>query len=149
MLTIFIGVCALVVIIACVNNGEWGAAVITVVITLILIAMAADDRKNTKAWLNFRDYWANGGPNGKQRQNDVSVSRREQEEFERRRQANIESRRSQQSRPAPDASELQTFMCQCCGRTVQAKSYTVYKREGKMQAFSCPRCRKQNVMRPG
>lgn len=149
MLTVIIGGCALVVIIACVNNGEWGAAGVALVVTLLLIAMAASDRKDTKAWLNLRDYWANGGPNGQQRRSTPQkagrVSRQEREEAARRRQAYMERQRNRE----PDISELSTFVCHYCGRMVKAKSYTVYNNEGKMRAFSCPMCRRQNVTKLG
>lgn len=65
MLTVFIGVCAFVWIFCSASNGQWGTAVLGVVILLLLIGMAAGDRKDTKAWLNMRDYWADGGPDRK------------------------------------------------------------------------------------
>lgn len=61
MLTVIIGACAFVVIGSAISEGNWGTAVISAIILLILIAMAADDRKNTNAWYNMRDYWADGG----------------------------------------------------------------------------------------
>ena len=67
MLTVIIGCCAFVVIGAAVSEGNWGTAVISAIILLILIAMAADDRKNTKAWFNMRDYWSDGGPDRRRR----------------------------------------------------------------------------------
>ena len=67
MLTVIIGGCAFVVIGAAISEGNWGTAVIAGIILLVLIAMAADDRKSTKAWYNMRDYWADGGPDRRRR----------------------------------------------------------------------------------
>lgn len=67
MLTIFIGVCALVWLVCSARNGEWGTFAIGAVILVLLIFMASDDRKNTKAWTNIRDYWADGGPGRRRR----------------------------------------------------------------------------------
>ena len=62
MMTLIIGVLAFVAIGAAVNNGEWGPAVLGIVILLVLIGMSAGERKTNRAWLNCRDYWAEGGP---------------------------------------------------------------------------------------
>ena len=62
MLTIGIGAFALFLLYVTIGNGEWGSAALVVVITLILIALAAEDRRDTKAWANRQRYWANGGP---------------------------------------------------------------------------------------
>ena len=67
MLTVFIGVCAFVWLYCSAGNGQWGTFAIGAVILVVLIFMASDDRKNTKAWTNMRDYWADGGPNGRKR----------------------------------------------------------------------------------
>ena len=65
MLTMFIGVCAFVWLYCSAANGEWGTFAIGAVILVVLILMAAGDRKDTKAWMNMRDYWAEGGPRRK------------------------------------------------------------------------------------
>jgi len=67
MLTVFIGVCAFVWLYCSAGNGEWGTFAIGAVILVVLILMAAGDRKDTKAWMNMRDYWADGGPNNRRR----------------------------------------------------------------------------------
>ena len=63
MLTVIIGIIAFVAIGAAVSNGEWGSVLLGIGIVIVLIMMADGDRKDTKAWMNARDYWANGGPN--------------------------------------------------------------------------------------
>ena len=65
MLTIGIGLLALFLIYMGVDHGEWVCVGLVVVVTLLLIAMAHNDRQETKAYLNFRDYWADGGPDRK------------------------------------------------------------------------------------
>ena len=67
MLTVFIGVCAFVVIGAALSEGEIAVVVFAVIALVVLIAMAADDRKDTKAIFNFRDYWADGGDDRRRR----------------------------------------------------------------------------------
>ena len=65
MLTVFIGICAFVWLMCSASEGAWGTFVIGAVILVLLIGMAAGDRKNTRAFLNMRDYWAEGGPDRK------------------------------------------------------------------------------------
>lgn len=62
MLTVLIGLLAAFLIFYFAQDGSWGGVVLIGIVTLILILMADGDRKDTKALLNFRDYWANGGP---------------------------------------------------------------------------------------
>ena len=62
MIRALIVILAIVVVIPSVSNGEWGAAGLAVVIAVVLLAMGASERKDARAWLNWRDYWADGGP---------------------------------------------------------------------------------------
>lgn len=62
MLRALIVILALVVVIPAASNGEWGAAGIAVVIAVVLLAMGASERRDAKAWMNYRNYWAEGGP---------------------------------------------------------------------------------------
>lgn len=59
MLTIAIGIIFFVLLYASAGNGEWGAFVLWVVILVVLIGMAAGERKDAKAYHNWADYWAN------------------------------------------------------------------------------------------
>ena len=61
MLTLIIGGIAAVVLYCTAANGEWGAFAVTAVILIFLILMAAGDRADSRAHINFRDYWARGG----------------------------------------------------------------------------------------
>ena len=67
MLTLLIGGIAVILLIVTASNGEWGPFALTIVITLVLIAMASGDRKDSRAYMNFRDYWAEGGPDRERR----------------------------------------------------------------------------------
>ena len=44
------------------SEGQIGAALLGIVIVVVLLAMGHEERKDTKAWRNCRDYWAAGGP---------------------------------------------------------------------------------------
>lgn len=62
MLTVLIGGIAFVALFAAVSNGEWTAVIVGVVILLLLMCASSEERKNVKAFRNFRDHWYNGGP---------------------------------------------------------------------------------------
>ena len=62
-----VGILAFIVIVGALGDGRWDVVGFTVVIAAILLLMAAGDRKDTKAWLNARDYWADGGPDRRRR----------------------------------------------------------------------------------
>ena len=44
------------------SEGQTGAAITGIVVVLLLLTMGHEERKDTKAWKNRRDYWAAGGP---------------------------------------------------------------------------------------
>ena len=60
MLTLAIGVIALVAISACAENGEWGSVAMGVIILLLLILTSAGERADRKAYVNRRNWWAYG-----------------------------------------------------------------------------------------
>ena len=62
MIMAFAGICAFVWLFCSASDGEWGTFLIGAVIIVLVIGMAAGDRKDVKAWYNMRDYWADGGP---------------------------------------------------------------------------------------
>lgn len=62
MLRVIIAGLAFVVIFPALNNGEFGVAALAAVIAVVLLMMGSSERKDTKAWQNCRDYWAEGGP---------------------------------------------------------------------------------------
>ena len=57
-MTIVIGIIFFVVLYSSAANGEWGAFVLALVILLALIGMASGERKDARAYVNRRDYWA-------------------------------------------------------------------------------------------
>ena len=67
MLTLIIGILFLVVVIPSAANGQWGSVAVAVVILLFLMACSSEERNDAKAYMNFRDYWAEGGPERKRR----------------------------------------------------------------------------------
>jgi len=62
MLTAFVVICGFVWLYCSAANGEWGTFAIGAVIAVVIIGMIAGDRKDMRAFFNFRDYWADGGP---------------------------------------------------------------------------------------
>ena len=40
------------------NNGEWGSVALGVVIVLLLLGAGANERRDSKAYVARRDYWA-------------------------------------------------------------------------------------------
>lgn len=62
MLTVLIGFIAFVVLYCTAANGEWLSFGIGAAILLFLILCSHAERQETKAYMNFRDYWAKGGP---------------------------------------------------------------------------------------
>ena len=47
------------------SNGEWGSVAVGAVIVVLLLMLGSAGRDNAKAYNNFVDYWANGGPDRK------------------------------------------------------------------------------------
>lgn len=52
----------LVAIFPAMNNGEFGTAAVAAVIAVVLLLMGTSERKDAQVWANWRDYWAEGGP---------------------------------------------------------------------------------------
>ena len=67
LLTVIIGVLYVAVIIPCISNGKWLGAGIATAILLFLMLCSAEEREDRKAYFNWRNYWANGGPNDMRR----------------------------------------------------------------------------------
>ena len=62
------GIIAAVFILAtlcCMGDGAWGSVAVGVVIVVIILALGSAGRKSNKAYNNFVDYWADGGPDKK------------------------------------------------------------------------------------
>ena len=50
------------------GNGEWGVVAVAVVIGLLLLGLISGAKQENKAYGNFVDYWAEGGPNRTRKQ---------------------------------------------------------------------------------
>lgn len=58
MITILIGLIFLFVIYMAVGNAAWLTLALAVVVLLFLIMCSSEGRKSSKAYVNWRDYWA-------------------------------------------------------------------------------------------
>lgn len=67
MLTIIIGLFFLMLLYVTGSNGEWGPFALAAVILLALIVLASVGRRDSKAQINWMNYWADGGPDRKRR----------------------------------------------------------------------------------
>ena len=65
MITGMLAVIFLIAMYAAGSNGEWGSVAVGAVIVVLLLMLGSAGRDNAKAYNNFVDYWANGGPDRK------------------------------------------------------------------------------------
>lgn len=65
MITGTIAVVFIIAMIAAGDNGEWGSVAVGAVIVILLLALGAAGRQESRAYNNFVDYWADGGPDRK------------------------------------------------------------------------------------
>ena len=146
MIAIIIIFLAIVVISASLANGQWEVAALFGGIAVLLLLMGAGERKDVRAWLNWRDYWYDGTPPGKRHSSrSVSatrVSNGEREEASLKREAY--TARMKNCGHA-QYQRRQTFVCHYCGRMVKATSDMVYTSEGPMRMYWCPECGRQNM----
>lgn len=66
MLRMLIGVLCVIVMYVTGSNGEWGAfwlaTIFLAAMVVFSLLLLGEGRKTARAWVNCRDYWANGGP---------------------------------------------------------------------------------------
>lgn len=62
MITGALALVFLIAVIAAANNGEWGTVAVGAVIIVLLLALGSAGRTTSRAYNNFVDYWADGGP---------------------------------------------------------------------------------------
>ena len=51
---------------AAAGNGEWGSVAVGAVIVLLLLCLRGEGKKVDRAYGNAVDYWAKGGPHGRE-----------------------------------------------------------------------------------
>lgn len=149
MIAVIIIFLAVIVISASLSNGQWEVAALFGGIAVLLLLMGAGERHDTRAYLNWLDYWADGVPPGqrqragRQRTERASrVTKREREEAAAKREAYIERTRGGTRNSMAGGS---AFVCHYCGRFVKASSDVAYTSEGKMRIYRCPECGRQNM----
>ena len=49
------------------GNGEWGVVAVAVVLGLLLLGLISGAKQENRAYGNFVDYWAKGGPESNRR----------------------------------------------------------------------------------
>lgn len=64
-----------IVVYASAGNGEWGPAIVAIVIVALLLFAGMVERRDTKAWSNWSKYWASGGPDRPRRPQDRTTQR--------------------------------------------------------------------------
>lgn len=159
MIAVIIIIIAAVVIIACISNGQWGAAGLTAVIGLVLLMMGAGERKDTRAWINRRNYWASGGPD--RPESERAAARRyyargmtrtdlyvEDDHISSRdlRKAKAKRERFKEELASGEATigKAPSRVCHYCGRFVYARGRMVQTDMGAAIEYSCPRCGRVN-----
>lgn len=65
MITEAIMILFIVSMVVTAKNGEWGAFAVGAAIVVVLLVLRAAIRKSNRAYGNFVNYWAKGGPDKK------------------------------------------------------------------------------------
>lgn len=162
MIAVIIIILAVVIISACVGNGEWGPAAITAVVAVVLLLMGAGERKDTRAWINRRNYWASGGPDRPKSErdaarryyargmtrtdlfvNDDGLTSRDI----RRAKAKREKFKEELASGEAVISKAPARVCHYCGRFVYARGERIITGEGGAVTYACPRCGRINTTR--
>lgn len=164
MIAVLIIIIAVVVISACASNGEWGPAILTAVIGLVLLMMGAGERKDTRAWINRRNYWASGGPDRPKSERDAArryyargmartdlfvdddrISSRDL----RRAKEKRERFKEELANGEAVISKAPSRVCHYCGRLVYARGRRVETAMGAAIEYSCPKCGRVNRTKLG
>lgn len=62
MITGILSVVIGIAMFAAAGNGEWGSVAIGAVIVVLLLGLGSASRESDRAYNNWVDYWAKGGP---------------------------------------------------------------------------------------
>ena len=146
MIAVIIIILATVVVSASLANGQWEVAALFGGIAVILLLMGAGERKDVRAWLNWRDYWYDGTPPGKRNYVGRGRSERSLHVTKKERSEAVAKRAAYMAGIKNGGRKIgQTFVCHYCGRMVRASSDKVYTAEGPMRMYWCPECGRQNM----
>lgn len=137
-------------------NGEWGSVAVGAVIVIILAMVVAGERKNTRAWWNCREYWANGGPerytrdvvNNIRCEQTVNVTGSDAPKCVEHKE-NATHTWSIPSDTYRNVSRETWHVCHHCGRMVQAAGVRVATGSGVMIEYTCPKCGNTNLTQLG
>jgi len=156
MMTLLIGGIGLILIIVEITNKSWGALAVTAGILLILIIASFTERQEWKAYVNRRDWWADGKEpswmrkwkrgSGTYSTKVRDVSRREARLAAKKREAYKAELRNG-ARVA--TQEGGAHVCHYCGRMVRAAGTRVQTGTGVMVEYSCPKCGNVNRTKLG
>ena len=164
MIAVMIIIIAVVVISACADSGQWGAAALAAVICVVLLLMGASERKDTRAWINRRNYWSSGGPDRPREKRDAArryyaqgmartdlfveddrISSRDLRRAKEKRERFKEELESGEA----TISKAPSRVCHYCGRFVYARGRRVETGMGAVIEYSCPKCGRVNRTKLG
>jgi len=164
MIAVMIIIIAVVVISACADNGQWGAAGLAAVICVVLLLMGAGERHDSMAHINRLNYWADGGPdspewkrNARKRNFERMNPRPGRYSMERElksrdlRDARRKRERFKEELESGEAtiSKAPSRVCHYCGRFVYARGRRVQTEMGAAIEYSCPKCGRINRTKLG
>lgn len=163
MISAVVVILGLIVVSVSIGNGEWGTAAIFGGIALIILLGCALDAQGARAHFNWTDYWARGGPNGREKHRERSdyrmtegwdepegVSNRELRKAAKKRAAYIERVQSGEDPPIVKRRYSgPARVCHYCGRFVTASGKAVETANGSMIEYACPKCGRINRTKLG
>ena len=156
MMTLLIGGIGLILIIVEIVNKSWGALAVTGGILLVLIIASFTERQEWKAYVNIRDWWADGTPPSwkrKQKRGSGTYSTRAREVS--RREARIAAKKREVYKAELRSGAREAYpagpahVCHYCGRMVHASGTRVQTGTGVMVEYSCPKCGNVNRTKLG
>lgn len=152
MITGAIAIVFIIAMIAAAGNGEWGSVAVGAVIVVFLLALGSASREQDRAYNNFVDYWANGGPRktkAKTKRDTTAFEVREPTEREKREAKEKRERHAEEIRADLKREYGKAVVCHYCGRFVRVRPERVVTSEGMMLMYDCTRCGRKNLTKIG
>lgn len=153
MITVFVGLLAIILVIVGVNNGDWGMVWFVVGVTVFLMFGASVERRDTKAWNNRQEYWSKSGPERVRMRRKWNEEARMQEEEERRRRAynaqrsyksagqeRMEAEEARRKREAYVAEVRARKTAGVGSDTTMGRMFQTNNPVQRMELFICPKC---------